>query len=48
MRDQVRYQIRSIMDEEPPRPGREQLAGHLFATGLVAFFYALLVAVSRS
>jgi hypothetical protein len=47
MRDQVRDQIRSIMEEENPRPNRDQLAAHLFATGLVAFFYALLVAISR-
>jgi hypothetical protein len=47
MRDQVRDQIRSIMGEEDTRLDRRTLSSHLFATGVLAFCYALLLTLSR-
>jgi len=47
MRDQVRDQIRSIMAEKDARLDRRTLGGHLFATGILALVYALLVALTR-
>jgi len=46
MRDQVRDQIRSIMGEEHGRLDRRTLGSHLFTTGVLAVFYALLVTLT--
>ena len=46
MRDQVRDQVRSIMGEADHRSNRPALGGHFFATGVVAFFYTLVIELS--
>jgi hypothetical protein len=47
MRDQVRDQVRSIMGDPEPRSHAPALGSHFFATGVVAFFYALIVVLGR-
>ena len=47
MRDQVRDQVSSIMGGAGKREEGRDLAGHLYVTGAVAFFYALLIALAQ-
>jgi hypothetical protein len=47
MRDQVREQIRSIMGDEDSRRDAPPLGGHFFATGVVAFFYTLIIVLGQ-
>jgi hypothetical protein len=47
MRDQVRDQIRSIMGDTHSRRDASPLDGHLFATGVVAFFYTLVIVLAQ-
>ncbi len=47
MRDQVRNQIRSIMGEETSRSERRRLGNHLFVSGVLTFYCALLVILAH-